>query len=509
MHEMSWENAQAIAERAGATFLFLSRIHGLALDSRCVKPGDLFICPDTGADTSKRDTLVHHARERGAAALFWNIDTHKRCEVITPCLKHFYPLYQPKCCVGVTGTNGKSSTVHFIRELWEKIGKSGASIGTLGILSSNKIFEERALESIEATAGSACPGTMPGELTLCALMNEAQMCGVDHCALEVSSHGLVQERLGPLVLDVGVMTNFSQDHLDYHGSMEAYWKAKLLFLSHAMGHGGKVVINTCLYGKEGLEEHSENRDLEVTWYGPLDACKALGGKWREHFLGYVVTERSLYMQTLNLLWPVMGIQETLRIPLVGDFQIENVLASIGAIVLSEGKSAFDAIKNHIEDLPPVPGRLECLNRFSKNRQGPTVCIDYAHTPDALEKALKALRKAGAHFIRLIFGCGGNRDASKRLLMGKIACEHADDVIITDDNPREEDPARIRAMIHEGCPKARIIAPRELAIQSGIIDGCPPNGAILIAGRGHERFQIIGTEKIPFSDAAWAKTFLES
>lgn len=368
-------------------------------------------------------------------------------------LSTFYKNKQPKYCFAITGTNGKSSVVHFLHQIWQYNNRPNATLGTLGL----------------QTFGSEIKKDL-GNLTtqdpeyFYPLLSELKEEKIDFLALEASSHGLDQHRLDGCTFSAAAFTNLSQDHLDYHETMHAYFEAKKrLFTELLPPSKPKIIFADCPYGKRLLKE--------------LKNCKTYGKKRSYHF-----SYDSSFIYIKNVCFP----RKNLRIS--GDIQIENLLCAIGLALSSKLN-----LKDILDCLPLLKtprGRLEEV--------APHVFVDFAHTPDALHSVLKALRNETKERIILVFGCGGNRDCKKRPIMGEIAHQFCDVVIVTDDNPRFEDPGKIRKHIIEGCPDAFEEGNRELAIKRALsIKG--KNDIVIITGRGHEAYQKIRDQEIPFDD----------
>ena len=478
-------------------------ITGLTADSRQVAPGFLFAALP-GAAAHGRD-FVAQAKAHGAAAILSGGDLHE-----APGLPHivsdnarsdfaeaaslFYPR-TPSVLVGVTGTNGKSSTVDFLRQIWAHAGKRAASLGTLGA-----IWDGGAIDLGHTTAD---PVRMHQTLQMLA------DAGVTHAAMEVSSHGLEQHRVDGLQFSAGAFTNLTQDHLDYHESMEAYRAAKLRLWDHVRRPGVAVInadspeAETFAKAAEGavfLPKTQMQGGLLIDAFVP--SLNVFTAGWRAGPEGLKIEEISPRpaSQVLTLKWN--GAVEKVELPLIGEFQALNAVCA-AALALALGEDAH-AVFAGLEALKPVKGRMEHVGA-AKN--GAHVFVDYAHTPDGLDTLLRAARPHAPGRIVVVFGCGGDRDKGKRAKMGAIAQKQADVVIVTDDNPRSEDPAAIRAEIMQGAPKAEEMGDRAYAIRAAI--GMLQAGdGLLIAGKGHETGQIINGVSHPFSDQDVARAALE-
>lgn len=388
---------------------------------------------------------------------------------------------QPSVMVAVTGTNGKTSTVHFCRQLWEKLGYNAASLGTLGCI---KTREETSKENASSL-------TTPDPVTLHYLLNTLTEQGVSHVAMEASSHGLEQHRLDEVKVQAAAFTNLSQDHLDYHHSMEAYLAAKSLLFTKILPEAGQAVINADIGATATHLLHlAEIRKQSILTYGRQAS---------ETGLQLLSLRPLINGQLLKLRY--QGKEAECELNLVGEFQAYNMLAAMGLVLVTGGD--FEAMLPYISQIHSVPGRMEKVHSLDPSKH---IYVDYAHTPDGIEKALRALRPHTQGKLWIVFGCGGDRDNTKRPIMGKIAEELADHLIITDDNPRTENPANIRAMIFQGLqqPKQALeIADRAEAITHAV-HHLKKEDILLIAGKGHEKTQIIGLESIPFDDVMIAK-----
>jgi len=463
-------------------------IAGLSADSRKIKSGFLFVAMQ-GVAAHGRD-FVDEAVRRGAVAVLSAGDLHRdpgipqivRADVraeFARAAAAFYPR-APACLVGVTGTNGKSSTVDFLRQIWAHAGRRAASLGTLGA-----IWDDERLDMGHTTAD---PVQIHQTLQMLADT------GVTHAAMEVSSHGLAQHRVDGLMFAAGAFTNLTQDHLDYHETMEAYRAAKLRLWDRVTA-GGIAVVNADSPEAEGFERAARAAGLSLLQAG-----------WRAD-VGLKIAEIQPHpaSQTLTLRWKttVAESEYKVELPLIGEFQAINAV-SAAALALALG-DAPAAVFAGMERLLPVKGRME---HVGATKAGAHVFVDYAHTPDGLNVLLRAARPHAPGRIVLVFGCGGDRDKDKRAKMGAVAARFADVVIVTDDNPRTEDAASIRAMIRAAAPDAREIGDRAAAIGAGV-SALRSGDALLIAGKGHETGQIVGERIIPFSDQEEALKALRS
>ena len=461
-------------------------IAGLTADSRAVKPGFLFAALQ-GVSAHGRD-YVAQAKANGAVAVLSAGDLGADAdvpEVVTAnprnafavAASRFYPR-RPETIVAVTGTNGKSSTVDFLRQIWASGGISAASMGTLGAIGPSGVID----------LGHTTPDPAAVHATLTKLADE----GVTHCAMEASSHGLEQHRVDGLTFAAGAFTNLTQDHLDYHIDMASYRAAKMKLWPLVRG-GGVAVINADAAEGEAFEKGAVARGLKIIlcgWRAP-----------REGALKIVEIQPRPNAQTMTLLWG--GEEVDVELPLIGEFQAINaVTAATLALALGE---APEKVWAGMAKLKPVRGRME---HVGQSKSGGHVFVDYAHTPDGLNVLLRAARPHAPGRIIAVFGCGGDRDADKRPKMGAIAARFADVVIVTDDNPRGEEPSAIRAQILKAAPNATEIGDRAQAIREAV-SMLRPGDALMIAGKGHETGQIIKGVTNPFSDQDVARKALES
>ena len=453
-------------------------IVGLTCDSRLVEPGFLFAAL-AGVRADGR-AFIPEAMRRGAAAVLAPpgtrietreppvpllVDDNPRRRFALMAARFFAS--QPRTVAAVTGTNGKTSVVSFLRQVWTRLGRQAAGLGTLGI----------AAPGLEV-AGSL---TTPDPVELHRILADLAGRGVECLAMEASSHGLAQHRLDGVRVAAGAFTNLSRDHLDYHGSMESYLEAKTRLFSDIMGAGGVAVVNADAPYGEAVRAACAARGQRIITYG------ARGEDIR-------LEDAAPLPEGQRLRLTVMGRAHTVTLPLVGAFQAENALCALG-LALACGEDAERAVAA-LEGLDGAPGRVQ---RIAGHPGGAAVFVDYAHTPDALASVLGALRPHTRGRLFVVFGCGGDRDPGKRPQMGRTACALADVVIVTDDNPRSEDAARIRRQILAACEGARDIADRRQAIAAAVAE-LRPGDLLVVAGKGHEQGQIVGDEVRPFDDA---------
>lgn len=459
-------------------------IHGLTEDSRAVAPGALFAAlPGT---RQHGRAFIGDALRRGATAVLAKDGTalpaHAESAVLVTSPKPRqafsriaarFHAGQPRFIAGVTGTNGKTSVVSFCRQIWAaSTAETSASLGTLGLV-----------PDLVTPPGSL---TTPDPVALHRCLADMTAAGVDRLAMEMSSHGLDQERVDGVVLSAAAFTNLSQDHLDYHGDMEHYFRAKARLFAEVLPEDGTAVINADAPQAGALIEICRHRGQTVWTYGRAeDATLRLDGRSSDP-----------HGQDLRL--TLFGREARVRLPLVGRFQVMNALAALG-LTLADGLDPDTAVPA-LARLEGAPGRMQ---RVVDTQNGAAVFVDYAHTPGALETVLDALRPHARNRLIVVFGAGGDRDTTKRAKMGEVAAARADRVIVTDDNPRGEDPATIRAMICAGAPDAEDIGGRADAIRAAVT-GLQGGDVVLIAGKGHETGQIVGETILPFDDTATAR-----
>ncbi len=470
----------ALTARGGAN----PDITGLAVDSREVKDGFLFAAlPGTRVHGGE---FIQFALRMGAAAILTDAEGAQIAEVELAAsnaalvvvedprqaLAGSAALWfgaQPQTIVAVTGTNGKTSVATFVRQIWSELGHAAVNLGTTGV---------------EGAWTAPLAHTTPEPITLHRCLSEAAENGVTHAAMEASSHGLEQRRLDGVHLAAAGFSNFTQDHLDYHETFEAYFAAKMGLFDRVLPEDCTAVINLSDPKGTQVRKIAEARGQSVltVGLGEVDLC--------------LMNQRfDSTGQDLRFSWQGKTFQT--RLNLIGGFQAENILLACGLVI-----AAGDDPERVFETLPhltTVRGRMQLA---ATRDNGAAVFVDYAHTPDAVATALKALRPHVMGRLIAIVGAGGDRDATKRPLMGRAAANHADIVFVTDDNPRSEDPASIRAAVMDGAPEATEVGDRAEAILRGI-DALQPGDALLIAGKGHETGQIVGDQVLPFDDVEQA------
>ena len=450
-------------------------ITGISADSRALKPGDLFVAVAGAKDDGLR--FVPAALAAGAAAVmaervpatvlpdgvaFVMVGDARRA-LARAAAKLF--ARQPATIAAITGTSGKTSVAAFTRQIWTAVGVRAASIGTVGLISPTRDHY-----------GSL---TTPDPVALHRSLAELAGEGVTHLAIEASSHGLDQHRLDGVRVAAGGFTNLSRDHLDYHPTLEAYLAAKLRLFTDLVVPDGAAVVAADHEHADAVTAVAARRGLRLLTVGRRGT-------------GIRLLDLAIdgFAQALSL--DHAGRAYSVRLPLPGAFQVDNALVAAGLAIATGSDPA--AVFAALAQLKGAKGRLELVGESA----GAPIFVDYAHKPDALAKALEALRPYATERLVVVFGCGGDRDQGKRPMMGAIAARMADRVVVTDDNPRSESPAAIRAAILHAAPGAIEIGDRREAISASIA-GLRPGDVLLIAGKGHETGQIIGKQVLPFSD----------
>ena len=462
-----------LAGDAGST-----RVTGFAIDNRKVAPGTIFGAFQ-GAAFNGED-FIPAAIEAGAIAVVARpeakvigaihiADDNPR-KAFAAIASRFYAPF-PAHVAAITGTNGKTSTVELTRQLWRMSGHSAASIGTLGITTADE----------QVRTGL----TTPDIVTFLSNMAGLEREGVTHAIFEASSHGLDQYRIAGVPVQVVAFSNLSRDHLDYHGTMDAYFEAKMRLFDEVATENATAVIWADDEWSEKVIARAKARPLRLITVGTQGQGIKL-----------ISREPTQLGQTLEI--SIQGEASKVKLPLIGAYQAANTLVSAG-IAIASGCDAEEVVAN-LARLQPVRGRLE---RAAISRSGAPVYVDYAHTPDGLEAAIAALRPHTKGKLIVAFGAGGDRDAGKRPIMGEIATRDADIVIVTDDNPRTEDPVEIRRQVLSGAPGALDIGDRREAITEAIRQAAADD-IVMIAGKGHEVGQIIGDKTYPFDDVEVAR-----
>ena len=466
-------------------------IKSISCDSRAIKPSSAFFA--IKGQVLDGNQFIQEALIKGAI-VFTNNPNQKLkrvffCSNIRLALAFaaeiLYPK-SPKNLIAITGTNGKSSVVSYVYQILKLLGAKSATIGTLGVESTVKI-NSSFLKTLPPFL------TTPDPITFRKISNKLNHIGIDYLAFEASSHGIYQNRLGSIKVETIGFTSFSQDHLDYHKNIEDYLRTKLQLFINNLKENGEVVINSNILESESfsciIKDFLQKKGVRYFLVGKDGDIKINNVK--TSFRGSKV-----YFQ-------YRGRNYQFITNIVGSFQATNLL--IAAKIVTNLGMNFDRIIKVIKHVHSVTGRLQRISDIEDDAQ---VFIDYAHTPEALEKSLSELRKIKVKNgkLYLVFGCGGERDQSKRLLMGRAACKLSDYIIVTDDNPRNEDPRKIRSDILKGLNFAEEICNRKLAIKTAI-GKLKKNDILLIAGKGHEEYQLIGNKTFVFSDIKIAKELL--
>ena len=455
-----------------------TRVTGFAIDHRKVAPGTVF-----GAFKGTRfngEDFIGHAVADGAVAIvaapeasvtgaIHVADPEPRRAFAALAARFFAPF--PETTVAVTGTNGKTSTVELVRQLWRLAGFHAASIGTLGVTTADE----------QVSTGLTTPDIVTFLSNMAGLSRE----GVTHAAFEASSHGLSQYHTEGLPVRAAAFTNLSRDHLDYHGTMEDYFAAKLRLFSEVVDRDGAAVVWA-----------DDPRSADVMAAVSKRGVRLLSVGSAGETIRLLDRTPTALGQTLRI--EIDGKMRELKLPLIGAYQAANALVAAALVIATGGE--IELTLSNLQRVAPVRGRLE---RAAITKSGAPVYIDYAHTPDGLEAAITALRPHARNRLITVFGAGGDRDTGKRPLMGEVAARLSDRTIVTDDNPRSEDPAAIRHEVMAGAPGAFEIAGRRAAIAAAIGEA-EGGDIVLIAGKGHEQGQIIGDRVLPFDDVTVAR-----
>ena len=460
-------------------------VTGISVDSRMVEPGHLFgAMPGTNMHGGE---FIQYALRMGASSILTDargaliaadvLGDSDAALIVTDepraALARASALWfgaQPETMVAVTGTNGKTSVSTFVRQIWLALDLPAVNLGTTGV---------------EGAWTAPLAHTTPEPITLHRTLAKAARNGITHAAMEASSHGLDQRRLDGVLLGAAGFTNFTQDHLDYHKTFDAYFEAKASLFSRVLPEGATAVINVDDPKGPALATIADSRGQNVITVGRSEGADIrLDG---QHFDAIGQDIRFTAMDDVFMA----------RLNLIGGFQADNVLLAAG-LVAACGEP-MDQVAAVLSQLTTVRGRMQLA---ATRDSGASVFVDYAHTPDAVSTALKAMRPHVLGRLIVVVGAGGDRDPGKRPLMGAAAAENADVVFVTDDNPRSEDPAAIRAAVMEGCPSATEVGDRAEAILRAV-DALEPGDALLIAGKGHETGQVVGDDVLPFDDAEQA------
>ena len=453
-------------------------VTGFAIDHRKVAPGTVF-----GAFRGSRfngEDYIRDAVAAGAVAVVSRPEApapgalhiaaeEPRREFARLAAKFFRPF--PRTIIAVTGTNGKTSSVELCRQLWRMAGHPSASIGTLGVTTA----DEQVVTGL----------TTPDIVTFLSNVAGLERMGITHAAFEASSHGLSQFRTEGLPVHAAAFTNFSRDHLDYHETMESYFEAKMRLFAEVVEADGAAVVWADDPMSEEVIRRCSARGLRIITVGRNGESLKL-------------VSRETTPMGQKLIVEIEGRTHNISLSLIGAYQAANALTAAG-LVIATGGEPTQTLAN-LARVHPVRGRLE---RAVITRAGAPVYVDYAHTPDAIESAIEALRPHTRDRLIIVFGAGGDRDVGKRSEMGAVAARLADLVIVTDDNPRSEDPASIRGDVLAGAPNARDVPGRRAAIKAAV-DEAGAGDIILLAGKGHEQGQIVGDDVLPFDDVTVAR-----
>ncbi|MFQ3306891.1 MAG: UDP-N-acetylmuramoyl-L-alanyl-D-glutamate--2,6-diaminopimelate ligase [Candidatus Midichloriaceae bacterium] len=454
----------------------IKNVSGISFDSREVKPGYAFF----SISNNKDDELynIQDSIENGAKFIITSLDADievvdKSVNIVkvknpklylSKAASLFYPK-QPKYTVGITGTNGKTSSVNFFQQICHLLAYKSCSIGTLGIITSEEGYKEKDAPTL----------TSPYPISLHKTLNDLYEADYTHLAIETSSHGIEQDRITNVNFHAVGFTNFSQDHLDYHKSMKSYFDAKSRIFSEILEPNKYAVLNSDIDEYSVLKDICDKRKIKIIDYG-------------EKANDIRIVSFSPEETEVN----IFGGKYVFTNKIKGKFQVYNILCSVG-LAISSGIQV-DKIMSVIESLKAAKGRLD----FTGKINNADIYIDYAHTPDSLKIVLQTLRGITKERLCVVFGCGGERDPIKRKLMGEVAKNYADFIVVTEDNPRGEDPRLIRKDIMLGCPNATEIEGRGKAIEYAI-SHLKSGDVLVIAGKGHENYQLINGKKIHFSD----------
>ena len=460
------------------------RVRGISFDSRKIKRGDIFFAIKGNKTSGIK--FINKAISKGATAIISNkINNTKKYNIpiivfkdvrktLSEACSNFYKK-KPNKIIAVTGTNGKSSVVNFFYQILNLNKIPAASIGTLGIFSKN-YSKKTNLTSID-------PLLLHKSLKI---LKEKKS---NKVILEASSHGLEQRRLDNLNINVGIFTNFSHDHLDYHKNMKSYFNSKMYLFKNLLKKKSTIITDEDIGEFSIIKKIANKRGIKKITIGTKSGnIKILSNKYKQN---KQIVKISFNSKIFDL-----------EIPLIGYFQVKNLLMAI--LAASRCGLKFNKIISKIHKIKPVEGRLECVSNFNNNS---SIIVDFAHTPDALEQSLLALKKQFKKEIIIVFGCGGERDKKKRFAMGKIASKYCRKIFVTDDNPRNENPKKIRQTIIKGCSKPAVnIGSRKKAIKIAIRQ-LKSNEVLLISGKGHEETQDYGNKIINFSDRKFIKKII--
>ena len=450
-----------------------------SINSKKVKKNDIFFA----IEGSKQSGSLYssEALSKGAYKVVTSKNTKNKNYLIVKNVNKFLAeacsakyKEKPKNIIAVTGTNGKSSVANFYFQILKNLKINSAAIGTLGIFYKNKV------KRINLTT--------PDIITIHKELNFLKKNKIDNVCLEASSHGLHQNRLDGINFTAGIFTNFTQDHLDYHKNLKKYLQAKLSLFSSLLKKNSFAVLDTDIPEFSIINKICKKRKIKILSFG----SRGNTIKLISHY--YFGKKQIIKINFLNKIYNI-------KLDLIGDFQIKNVLAAILASYLSVKNP--DQIINTLSKIKSATGRMQYVG----NKKKSAVVVDYAHTPDALKKSLQTLAKQFNKKVDVVFGCGGDRDKGKRYKMGEIADQFASKIYLTNDNPRSENPISIIKQIKKGCSRSKIILDRKMAIKSAI-NNLNTDSILLIAGKGHENYQIINNQKKYFSDQKVSKFFLK-
>lgn len=474
-------------------------------DSRNIMAGGLFVA--IKGELHNGEDYINEAIKRNASAILVAQDydiadlrdiniailTHPNPRLALSLIAEAFYQPQPTHKIAITGTDGKTSTAEFTRQLWELCGNNAISIGTLGLKSA------RIIDNLPTLSDN----TSPEPARFYETLSECAKQNIQHVVVEASSIGIEQHRLAGFAPNVAIFTSFSQDHLDYHGTMEEYFQAKAALFTQLLPQNETAILCTDYAPVRQLAEKLRLQHKNVITYGDanIENCS-------KPDLSINSIELSAQGQIVNFNYQRQDF--SIAAPLYGDFQAYNLLAASLAIA-TDLQLSLEDILQHWQHITPIKGRLQLVQKTIETNNklifvANLIFVDYAHTAGALEKALKTLRPYATNKLHILFGCGGDRDALKRPQMGLVAHNFADIITITDDNPRTENASAIRASIKATCPNAVEIACRAQAIKHAISQ-LTTGDVLLIAGKGHEDYQIIGTTKHPFDDAMEAQKYL--
>lgn len=459
-------------------------ISGITSDSREVKAGFLFAVLDNGVTNGAQ--YIPQAVQAGASVILAPKNEQATAENVlflhseNPnkdfgiMLKNFYQT-QPQNIAAITGTNGKTSIADFVRQMIFTLGDNAASMGTLGLIKNDQ-------------APLPFNNTTPGAMTIHKTLHDLKQDGFEYLIMETSSHGICQYRVSGVDFKVAGFTNLTQDHLDFHKTMQNYYEAKKLLFTDIMPKGGTAVLNADIQVFEDLQK----------------ACLAAGHKvisYGHKGKDIQVLQEEPLNNGQNIKINYFGKIYDLFVPLAGDFQVMNILCALGIASALTGKK--EELLSLVPKIKGAKGRLQYIGTTAK---GGAVYVDYAHTPDAIENILISMRSHTQNKLHILFGCGGDRDKTKRPIMGKIAQDLADFVYVADDNPRTENPETIRQEIMQGCPNALNLGDREKAIAYAM-NQLEKGDVLLVAGKGHETGQYINGKILPFNDEEVVKKYL--